>query len=131
MSELPIHEARARQRRAAERLRFAKKHDAPRRVCLAYPNRYPIAMGNLGFQVVYELFDRASDVVCERAFLPDADETIALGDLRTLEPPPRWRRATCWPCRSRSRPTTSTCRECSSWPACRRVEPTAMRPTRC
>ncbi len=85
MSELPIHEARARQRRAAEHLRFAKKHDAPRRVCLAYPNRYPIAMGNLGFQVVYELFDRASDVVCERAFLPDADEAVAAGDLRTLE----------------------------------------------
>lgn len=85
MSQLAISEARARQRRAAERVRFAKKQDAPRRVCLAYANRYPVAMGNLGFQVIYELFDRADGVVCERAFLPDDDEAVARGALRTLE----------------------------------------------
>ncbi|HSQ01100.1 MAG TPA: radical SAM protein, partial [Candidatus Dormibacteraeota bacterium] len=85
MSQLAIPEARARQRRAAERVRFAKKQDAPRRVCLAYANRYPVAMGNLGFQVVYELFDRADGVVCERAFLPDEDEVVGPGALRTLE----------------------------------------------
>ncbi len=85
MSQLTVPEARARQRRAAEQFRFTKKQDAPRRVCLAYANRYPIAMGNLGFQVVYELFDRADGVVCERAFLPDDDEAIAPGGLRTLE----------------------------------------------
>lgn len=85
MSQLTVPEARARQRRAAEQFRFTKKQDAARRVCLAYANRYPIAMGNLGFQVVYELFDRAEGVVCERAFLPDDDETVARGALRTLE----------------------------------------------
>ena len=85
VSQLAISEARARQRRAAERVRFVKKQDAPRHVCLAYANRYPVAMGNLGFQVVYELFDRADGVVCERAFLPDDDEVVGRGGLRTLE----------------------------------------------
>src|SRR5262247_1318662 len=44
-------------------------------------------MGNLGFQVVYELFDRCDGVVCERAFLPEVDEDRGLGrgSLRTLE----------------------------------------------
>ena len=85
MSQLATAEARARGRRAAERFRFTKKLDAPLRVCLAYANRYPIAMGNLGFQVVYEMFDQADGVVCERAFLPDEDESVAAGGLRTLE----------------------------------------------
>ncbi len=43
-------------------------------VCLVYPNRYPIAMGNLGFQAVYRLLNDRADVVCERAFLPDPDD---------------------------------------------------------
>jgi radical SAM superfamily enzyme YgiQ (UPF0313 family) len=87
MAQLASYEARQRERRAAERMRFAKKQDAPLRVCLAYANRYPIAMGNLGFQVVYEMFDRADGVVCERAFLPDEQDERALrrGALRTLE----------------------------------------------
>ena len=41
-------------------------------VCLVYANRYATAMSNLGFQVVYSLFNGFADVVCERAFLPDA-----------------------------------------------------------
>lgn len=85
MSQLAISEARARERRAAEQFRFSKKADAPLRVCLAYANRYPIAMGNLGFQAVYALFDQADGVVCERAFLPDDDESVGRGGLRTLE----------------------------------------------
>ena len=76
-----------RARRAGERLRFAKTPDAPLRVCLAYANRYAVAMGNLGFQTVYELFDCADGVVCERAFLPDEEDDRSLrhGALRTLE----------------------------------------------
>jgi radical SAM superfamily enzyme YgiQ (UPF0313 family) len=74
-----------RERRSRERVLFAKKQDAPLRVCLVYPNRYPVAMGNLGFQVVYELFDRHPATVCERAFLPDPEESGARGVLRSLE----------------------------------------------
>jgi radical SAM superfamily enzyme YgiQ (UPF0313 family) len=43
-------------------------------VCLVYPNRYRIAMSNLGFQVVYALFNAQADIVCERAFLPGPDD---------------------------------------------------------
>lgn len=43
-------------------------------ICLVYPNHYPTAMGNLGFQTVYSLCNAFPDVVCERAFLPDAAE---------------------------------------------------------
>lgn len=78
---------RMRERRARERPLFAKKSDAPVRVCLVYPNRYAPAMGNLGFQAVYEIIDRQPGVVCERAFLPEPDEwaAVAGGGLRTLE----------------------------------------------
>ena len=95
MSQLTSYESRLRARRAAEHLRFAKKQDAPLRVCLAYANRYPVAMGNLGFQVVYELFDHCDGVVCERAFLPDEedDRTLGRGELRTLES--GWRVSDC------------------------------------
>jgi radical SAM superfamily enzyme YgiQ (UPF0313 family) len=41
-------------------------------------------MGNLGFQTVYELFDRHPGVVCERAFLPDDGQGGSAG-LRSLE----------------------------------------------
>ena len=95
MSQLTSYETRLRTRRAGERFRFAKKQDAPLRVCLAYPNRYAVAMGNLGFQVVYELFDRCDGVVCERTFLPDEEDDRGLGRgaLRTLES--GWRVADC------------------------------------
>ncbi len=85
MSQPATSDDQARRRRSAERFRFDKKHDAARRVCLVYANRYPIAMGNLGFQTVYELFDRHPDVVCERAFLPDEGEVVTRGGLRALE----------------------------------------------
>jgi radical SAM superfamily enzyme YgiQ (UPF0313 family) len=43
-------------------------------VVLAYPNLYPVAMGNLGFQAIYHLLNAAPDLVCERAFLPASEE---------------------------------------------------------
>jgi radical SAM superfamily enzyme YgiQ (UPF0313 family) len=43
-------------------------------VCLVYPNRYRIAMSNLGFQAVYMLLNAQPDILCERAFLPDPEE---------------------------------------------------------
>ena len=80
-------EERARARHGGERVLFAKKQAGNIRVCLVYPNRYPIAMGNLGFQAVYEIFDRHPDVVCERAFLPEDEDAafVSRGDLRSLE----------------------------------------------
>ena len=38
-------------------------------VALGFPNRYPVAMSNLGFQVVYDLLNGLEGVRCERTFL--------------------------------------------------------------
>src|SRR5437016_1599263 len=48
------------------------KHGAELRIALCYPNVYSIGMANLGFQAMYELFNRIPGVSCERAFLPDS-----------------------------------------------------------
>jgi radical SAM superfamily enzyme YgiQ (UPF0313 family) len=52
-------------------------------VCLVYPNRYRIAMGNLGFQAVYTLLNSCADIVCERAFLPDPEDLAEYRKSRT------------------------------------------------
>src|SRR3990172_5638817 len=64
-------------------------------VALVYPNIYPVAMGNLGFQAIYHLLNDTPGLVCERSFLPDPAEwkedwgnqkpLLALG----AQPPPR------------------------------------------
>lgn len=43
-------------------------------VCLVYPNRYAVAMSNLGFQAVHAMMNAEPDILCERAFLPDPDD---------------------------------------------------------
>ena len=48
------------------------KHGAQLRIALCYPNVYAIGMANLGFQAMYELFNRIPEVSCERVFLPDS-----------------------------------------------------------
>jgi radical SAM superfamily enzyme YgiQ (UPF0313 family) len=53
---------------------WVSKRGARLRVALCYPNFYKIGMANLGFQSVYELFNRIPEVSCERVFLPDDDE---------------------------------------------------------
>jgi radical SAM superfamily enzyme YgiQ (UPF0313 family) len=50
------------------------KRGASLRIALCYPNVYAVGMANLGFQSMYELFNRIPDVSCERVFLPDARE---------------------------------------------------------
>src|SRR5215217_1569910 len=53
---------------------WTQKRGAQVRVALCYPNVYAVGMANLGFQSVYELFNRVPDVACERVFLPDDAE---------------------------------------------------------
>ncbi|MDP2268803.1 MAG: radical SAM protein [Deltaproteobacteria bacterium] len=43
-------------------------------ICLAYPHAYRTGMSNLGFQTVYELFNRHPHGLCERVFLPDPEQ---------------------------------------------------------
>src|SRR5438046_9858344 len=47
------------------------KQGAQLRIALCYPNVYSIGMANLGFQAMYEIFNRIPEVSCERGFLPD------------------------------------------------------------
>ena len=47
------------------------------KVALVYPNVYHVGMSNLGFQTVYDLLNTLEHVVCERAFLPDENETTS------------------------------------------------------
>ena len=55
-----------------ERTLFTPARGGRTGVCLAYPNRYALGMGNLGFQAVYRILATTPGYYCERAFLPDA-----------------------------------------------------------
>jgi radical SAM superfamily enzyme YgiQ (UPF0313 family) len=43
-------------------------------IALVYPQVYPVAMGNLGFQAIYHLLNAHPGLACERAFLPSPEE---------------------------------------------------------
>jgi radical SAM family uncharacterized protein len=47
--------------------------DVKLHVALVFPDLYEIGMSNLGFQIVYHLFNRRNDTLCERFFHPDLD----------------------------------------------------------
>ncbi len=72
-----------RARLSAERGTIRKPWRDRVRVALVYPNHYRVAMANLGFQTVYRLLNAMEHVVCERAFLPEAEESD--GPLVSLE----------------------------------------------
>jgi radical SAM superfamily enzyme YgiQ (UPF0313 family) len=43
-------------------------------LALVFPEIYPVAMGNLGFQAMYHLVNAEPQLACERAFLPTPEE---------------------------------------------------------
>lgn len=51
-----------------------KSHGGRLRFALAFPNTYYVGMSNLGFQIVYRILNEQDDAVCERLFLPDAQD---------------------------------------------------------
>ena len=57
-----------------ERGTVQKKWGGKITVCLLYPNSYHVGMSNLGFQTLYRVLNAQDDVVCERAFLPEAED---------------------------------------------------------
>ena len=63
-----------RQRLAREKGPIIKDWGGKISIGLAYPNHYRTGMSNLGFQVLYRLFNRKDDVVAERFFLPEGKE---------------------------------------------------------
>jgi radical SAM superfamily enzyme YgiQ (UPF0313 family) len=46
--------------------------DAPRRIALAYPSPYTVAMSSLGYQQMYRSIQAIPGMACERVFLADA-----------------------------------------------------------
>ncbi len=78
MSESIVSHHRARL--AGEKGTVEKDWGGRISIALIYPNYYRVGMSNLGFQVVYDLFNRIGDVVAERAFLPEEKElSLRLG----------------------------------------------------
>jgi radical SAM superfamily enzyme YgiQ (UPF0313 family) len=59
---------------ARERVLFERHLGGDIAACIIYPNTYPLAMANLGFQAIYRIFDAEPSVAADRAFLPDPDE---------------------------------------------------------
>jgi radical SAM family uncharacterized protein len=47
--------------------------EATARMVLAYPDVYEVGMSNIGLQVLYDIVNRRSDALCERAFAPWPD----------------------------------------------------------
>ncbi len=63
---------------------FRKKWKDQLPVALLYPNTYPVAVSNLGFQLVYTLLNQMEGVVCERFVYPGQGE--ALSSLESSRP---------------------------------------------
>ncbi len=74
---------RAQRRLANETRLFVANGEGEIPVCLIYPNRYPVGMSNLGFQAAYKILAQDARCRCERAFLPDSAEAVALQRTRT------------------------------------------------
>lgn len=70
-------------RLAAESGAQLTRRGAALRVCVVYPNRYRVGMGNLGFQAVQSILNSYSDILCERAFLPDPEDLLEHEKSRT------------------------------------------------
>jgi len=55
---------------------FSRVEPRPQAICrfvLAFPDVYEIGMSHLGTRILYDLVNRADDLVCERAFTPWVD----------------------------------------------------------
>jgi radical SAM superfamily enzyme YgiQ (UPF0313 family) len=69
-------ESHAHELLARERPLFAPARGGRTGICLAYPNRYALGMGNLGFQAVYRILATTPGHYCERAFLPEGNARL-------------------------------------------------------
>jgi radical SAM family uncharacterized protein len=65
---------KARQTLEKEKGTIRKSWGGKFSICLIYPNSYHVGMSNLGFQTLYHLLNLEEDIVCERAFLPAAED---------------------------------------------------------
>ena len=65
---------RALERLANEKVLYERRSGGDIQLCVVYPNRYPLAMANLGFQAIFHIFDSDPRICADRAFLPDSDQ---------------------------------------------------------
>ncbi|MDO4343491.1 MAG: TIGR03960 family B12-binding radical SAM protein [Eubacteriales bacterium] len=49
------------------------RHSVDVRFCMCFPDVYEIGMSHLGIQILYDMFNRRSDVWCERVYSPWTD----------------------------------------------------------
>jgi radical SAM family uncharacterized protein len=68
---------------ADEKGTIYKPHGDRLQIALAFPNSYRLGMSNLGYQLVYRLFNSREDTVCERTFLPEPQEEVEYRKSRT------------------------------------------------
>jgi radical SAM superfamily enzyme YgiQ (UPF0313 family) len=66
--------ARLKQLLSQEKGAVVREWGARFPIALVYPQIYPVAMSNLGFQAIYHLLNAQPGLVCERAFLPTPEE---------------------------------------------------------
>ncbi len=66
--------ARLKQLLSQEKGAVVREWGARFPIALVYPQIYPVAMGNLGFQAIYHLLNAQPGLHCERAFLPPTEE---------------------------------------------------------
>ncbi|MBN1140465.1 MAG: radical SAM protein [Deltaproteobacteria bacterium] len=71
---LDLLEKKRRTRRGTEQGISARPWGGRLAVALVYPNTYFHGMSNLGFQYVYHYFNSRLETLCERFFLPDAQD---------------------------------------------------------
>ncbi len=69
---------RALARAASEKVLYPRSPGGDISLCVVYPNTYPVAMANLGFQAIFQIFESDPRVAADRAFLPEADELTAI-----------------------------------------------------
>jgi radical SAM superfamily enzyme YgiQ (UPF0313 family) len=98
---MPLSFARAREivvrRLAAEEGTVHKDWGGRMPMALVFPQRYQLAMSNLGFQTLYGLLNSESDVVCERATWEGKDfPPLALESQRSLVEFPVWAFSVCF-----------------------------------
>ena len=60
----------------AEKGSYLKKWTGRLPVALLYPNTYGVGMSSLGFQLVYAMLGSEDNLVCERFFLPEKNESL-------------------------------------------------------
>lgn len=65
---------RARARLEAEIALVRPAQGGDLHVAIGYPNTYRVGMSHLGIQLIYGFLNAIPGVICERFFLPDADE---------------------------------------------------------